>query len=534
MSQPSVRSILVAALGGEGGGVLADWLVRCAQHAGLAVQATSVPGVAQRTGATSYYVEFVTRPVPAQTPPPVFALSPVPARVDVVVASELLEAARVMERGFVTPDTTCLIASTSRVYTTFEKMQMGDGRFDDQRIVDLAHTLAKRAVLFDMAALTQTHQTVVSAVMFGALSGAGVLPWSREVCEHIMRASGKGVAASLAGFDAAFHQALLASSVAGSVTDNAAATTITAVAADAAASSSKPFAPGVAPSDASWTAQIERFPQAMQTVAAHGAARCLDFQDAAYVQAYLQRLEALVKTTSSDDAHTQQALQTAARHLALWMCFEDVIRVADLKTRPDRLQRVRAEANAKTSDVVRVVEHFKPGLDEVAAVLPLALGGRFLAWSQRRTGKPLHLAMHIRSTSIWGYLMLRALARLRPWRRASLRYAQEHATLQIWWQAMCAVLPDSPVFAQVLGELPQVLKGYGDTQARGRLNYERLWQTHVTPALAGSVSLAEAAKELQLALKATLADPEEKLNKSYQGKPVLWLKQNDPISTTTP
>jgi len=64
MSHTNVRSILVAALGGEGGGVLADWLVRCAQHVGLAVQATSVPGVAQRTGATSYYIEFVTQAFP--------------------------------------------------------------------------------------------------------------------------------------------------------------------------------------------------------------------------------------------------------------------------------------------------------------------------------------------------------------------------------------------------------------------------------------------------------------------------------------
>jgi len=103
MDQPKVCSVLVAALGGEGGGVLADWLVGCARQAGLAVQATSVPGVAQRTGATSYYIEFVVQPLEAHQPAPVFALSPMPAQVDVVVASELLEAARMMERGFVTP-----------------------------------------------------------------------------------------------------------------------------------------------------------------------------------------------------------------------------------------------------------------------------------------------------------------------------------------------------------------------------------------------------------------------------------------------
>ena len=514
MSQPSVRSILVAALGGEGGGVLADWLVRSARLAGLAVQATSVPGVAQRTGATSYYIEFTTQAVASDAP--VFALSPVPAQVDVVVASELLEAARMIERGFVTPDKTCLISSTSRVYTTYEKMQMGDGRFDPQRMVDLARTMAQRAVLFDMAALTQTHQTVVSAVMFGALSGAGVLPWSREVCEQTIRASGKGVNASLAGFAAAFDASM----------------------AQVSQPQQREEKPDdlVAPLqlDAAWAARLSTLPQAVQAIASHGVARCIDFQDAAYAQAYLQKLEALVQHANKVDHETEQALQTAARHLALWMCFEDVIRVADLKTRADRFVRVREEANAKANDVVRVVEHFKPGLDEVAAVLPKALGARLLSWAQQRKGKPLHLSMHIRSTSIWGYLMLRALARLRPWRRASLRYAQEHATLEIWWQAMCAVLPQSPGFANVLAELPQVLKGYGDTQVRGRLNYERLWQTHVVPALAGQTPLHDAIESLQQALKATLADPEEKLNKSYQGKPVLWLKQNETISTTTP
>ena len=51
-------SILLCALGGEGGGVLADWLVEVAHHADHPAQATSIPGVAQRTGATTYYLEI--------------------------------------------------------------------------------------------------------------------------------------------------------------------------------------------------------------------------------------------------------------------------------------------------------------------------------------------------------------------------------------------------------------------------------------------------------------------------------------------
>ena len=61
MSAPQARpiTILIAALGGEGGGVLTDWIVAAASQLGFPVQSTSIPGVAQRTGATTYYIEIV-------------------------------------------------------------------------------------------------------------------------------------------------------------------------------------------------------------------------------------------------------------------------------------------------------------------------------------------------------------------------------------------------------------------------------------------------------------------------------------------
>ena len=58
-------TVLVTALGGEGGGVLAEWLVATAVRSGHAAQSTSIPGVAQRTGATTYYVEIFPQPAAA-------------------------------------------------------------------------------------------------------------------------------------------------------------------------------------------------------------------------------------------------------------------------------------------------------------------------------------------------------------------------------------------------------------------------------------------------------------------------------------
>ena len=61
---------------------------------------------------------------------PVLALAPGVGDIDMMVASELMEAGRAVAAGFVTPDRTLAIASTSRFYVMDEKIAMGDGRFD--------------------------------------------------------------------------------------------------------------------------------------------------------------------------------------------------------------------------------------------------------------------------------------------------------------------------------------------------------------------------------------------------------------------
>src|SRR5512133_2016451 len=134
--------IAILAMGGEGGGVLADWLVDLGEANGWLAQTTSVPGVAQRTGATIYYVElYPGGDAERDGADPVLALMPLPGDVDVVLASELMECGRAVQRGLVTADRTTLIASTHRVYSITEKTALGDGRADSGNL--LAH--ARRA-----------------------------------------------------------------------------------------------------------------------------------------------------------------------------------------------------------------------------------------------------------------------------------------------------------------------------------------------------------------------------------------------------
>lgn len=187
-------TIAILALGGEGGGVLADWIRELAEKNGYVAQCTSVPGVAQRTGSTIYYIEMVKRSAAgANRPDPVLAMMPVPGDVDIVIASELMEAGRAILRGFVSEDRTTLIGSTHRVYAISEKSALGDGTATGQRILDTAERRARRFISFDMAAAAGKASSVISSVMFGALAGSEALPFPREAFEGAIRHGGKAV-----------------------------------------------------------------------------------------------------------------------------------------------------------------------------------------------------------------------------------------------------------------------------------------------------------------------------------------------------
>src|SRR5258708_7616039 len=129
--------IAILPMGGEGGGELAEGIIHTAEHQGYIPEMTSVPGVAQRSGATNYYVELLPKPGPkSNTRGPVLGLTPVAGDVDIVIASELMEAGRAVQRGLVTPDKTTFTLSTNRVYAMTEKIALADGRVDSEALLE--------------------------------------------------------------------------------------------------------------------------------------------------------------------------------------------------------------------------------------------------------------------------------------------------------------------------------------------------------------------------------------------------------------
>jgi indolepyruvate ferredoxin oxidoreductase beta subunit len=445
-------TLAILALGGQGGGVLADWIISLGEAGGWIVQGTSVPGVAQRTGSTIYYLELHP-----SGPTPVLGLMPAPGDVDVVIASELMEAGRAMVRGFVTQDRTTLISSTHRIYAISEKSAMGDGMKDSSVILDAAKSRAAHFVALDMEAAAAQTGSVISSVMFGALAGSGALPFTRSDFEAAIRAGGKAVKSNLAGFEAGYRAAEAGAPVA------------------SAPSSSLPM-PSTPAGEKLKARLTAEFPRAAELLLTEGVRRLMDYQDEAYAQLYLDRLKPLAPLDRSGG----QLVAEAARHLALWMSYEDVIRVADLKTRATRFARVKGEIGLGEGQLMGVTEFMHPRFEEVCEMAPRAFGERLA-----RSALARHLlapwfakGRRVRTTSLRWFLALYALASLRPLRRLTLRYTLEQARIEAWLKDVTAAAHHSQDLALELVACQALVKGYGDTHARGLKNF-----TAITEAL---------------------------------------------------
>jgi indolepyruvate ferredoxin oxidoreductase, beta subunit len=521
-------SLLICALGGEGGGVLTEWIIATAHHAGYAAQSTSIPGVAQRTGATTYYIEVFPTPI-AQLggKRPVFSLNPVPGALDALVSSELLETTRQIGNGMATAERTRVITSTTRAFTTMERMQMGDGRIDSERLIDIVKTHSREHHFFDMGAAAREAGTIVSAVMLGAVAGSGLFPFKRSDYEAVVSEGGGTSAASLRGFAKAFDLVSAAAA-----TDGAAMATATSSAATPTTATTPTTTSAMGETTHVSKAQLaivaqalpkdellpqyfkglpadlaSKFPPPVHDMLALGHARMLEYQGATYAQLYVDRLMQVLQAEQAADpaaAHQFATTKEMARWLALWMAFDDIVRVADLKSRASRWQRVVGEVKAKDDDLLKVYDHFKPGVPEFAALLPVSLANRLTAWDRRRTLKgktPWALPLKVGTHSIIGMLSLRTLASFKWLRVRGSRYATEQGMIAQWLQGVVQGTQRDWQLGHEIALCGCLIKGYGSTNERGKDNL-----LHVLQHLAQGEDPLQAATAVKAACSAALAD----------------------------
>lgn len=457
-----ILKLAVIAVGGQGGGVLTGWIEALARAQGYACQATSVAGVAQRTGATIYYIEMA----PAGAAMPVFSLAPAAGDVDIVIAAELMEAGRAVMRGFVTPDRTTLVASTHRALSVSEKIVPGDGIASSDEVRAGVEIAARQLVMFDLERAATDNGSVISASLFGALAGTGRMPFERAAFEDAIRAAGKGVEPSLRAFGAAYEIARgnePADSATGAVTD-----------------AKQPEPTGVTGPEKmldDWQGLVARaacLPGEAQEMALAGLRKVVDFQDVDYGALYLERLEAICAL--EDAARGFVLTREAAKYIANAMAYDDIIKVADLKTRSARFARIDREMALRPDQQMRVNEYFHPRAEEITGLMPAGLGRWIEACPHRvaRLERWFGKGRRPRSNRLLGFLMLYLLGGRRSWRLKTLRHAHEVAHLESWLSHVRQHVAADYDLAVELLCCRRLIKGYSDTHARGLTKFDRV------------------------------------------------------------
>ena len=427
--------VQIAALGGQGGGVLTEWLSNAAERHGFPSQATSIPGVAQRTGATTYYFEMLPeKDVAGQ---PVFSLFPDADDIDLMASMEPTEAGRAMERGLITGRTT-VITANRRIYSTAEKSVAGDGIVPAATILDALQQAAGKLIQVDAEVLAQKAGAQGNAVLFGAIAGAGVLPLDIDNCRAAIEAKGVAVAANLSGFEAGLEAVQTPQAV--------------------------PEDPLLfyAPIPEAFVNDMGAIAEDLWPIIGHGLSRLVDYQGVKYARLYLKRLKPFLELESQPPRHLTGEV---AKRLAAWMSYEDVIRVAQLKSRPGRFTDIRDDLNLEEGAPLTVVDYLKPGREELASLLPPGIG--HLVMALPKSAKTGGLKLKIDATSLQGYLSYRLLAGLRGWRRFTYRYGQEQKAINIWLKAVEDAAARDTELARRVTKMALLARGYGDVRHRG-------------------------------------------------------------------
>jgi indolepyruvate ferredoxin oxidoreductase beta subunit len=410
-------------------------------------------------------------------------------------------------------------------------------------VVEAAEVASLRFISFDMERIAVENGTMISASLLGALAGSGALPFTRESFEAAIKASGRGADASLAAFGAAYDRARgMASKEAVSIPPHPASAPLghPLPAGERRSSTLVHIEAGLPPSLAlsvqsssprrgeggraerrpgegalrkeqqastvtgprslvgAWetlVARVAAMPEAIRDMALRGVRKVVDYQDIAYGRDYLDLLD---KAMALDDAaHGYRLSIAAAKHLANALCYDDMIRVADLKTRSARDARVRREVGVRGESILQVTEFFHPRVEEFCGTLPVRLGRyiedrpKLAAWIDRRINR----GRRIRTDSMTGFAMLWVIGGLRRWRRSLLRHAVEAAHIDRWYRlALDHAASDYDLAVEILA-CRRLIKGYSDTHARAQSKFDRVLSA--LPILKGRTDAAEWLRRLR-------------------------------------
>ncbi|MBE3551692.1 MAG: indolepyruvate oxidoreductase subunit beta family protein [Kyrpidia tusciae] len=465
-SQRRVVRILIGTVGGQGGGLLTNWLVRGFYYAGWFAQSIGVLGLAQRSGTVTYYVE--AKPGLER---PMISVYAHPGDVDLVVGQELLELGRLLRGGFAAPGCT-IIGNVYRYYATLEKMPAGDGTYPVEQIMTTAKQLTDDVYLLDAAATVRAlglPELTSNALLLGMMVASRKLRLAPEPFRRAIEESGVDAERNLRSFDEGYRLVSQGGAI---------------------------LPPPVRKEPVSWrdraaelearltgSGQVQAYRRLLRgaeetfggwlmPILAEAVYRLLDYQDARYVDEYTERVrgiwEAERRALPGGEARDWPVTRYFARHLAVWMTYEDAPRVAQLKIRRERFRKIKENFGIKKGQKFVVTEYLDPDGPQLYGILPARLV-RALIGKQGERFKRLQnvkFPMRLKSTSVTGYALLKLIAGCRAWRRRSYRHRQEMEMMERWEAAVYRALREWPSLAEFAAQAGDLVKGYAHVRER--------------------------------------------------------------------
>ncbi len=474
--------ILIPAVGGQGGGVLTEWFVQAFFLEGFEVQGIGLPGLSQRGGSTVYYLEAHPK-INSDEKQIIFSQYPVPGDVDVILAQEFLELGRVLEQGYGS-DKTTIVTSTHRIYSTLEKMPISSGIFSDENLRKLAINFSSKFIGFnalDIAKENGMDELGVNAILFGALGASDTLPISEATYLKAIEQAGVAVGSNIKAFRIGWD--LIKS---GKYTEQKA----------------KPqqkweefikervekLDAGSGQEYIKLISEIEsQYPPRLWEILAEALFRLIDYQDVWYTKKYLRELQRIYDIDREMKGGFKLT-ELFAKNLALWMSYEDGIRVADLKIRPERFKRIKEEMRLRDDQMFRVTDYLKPDAEEVYGLLPNLLVAPIVRFTETDLfrsfwpeSKKLTVGQKPITTSFSGFLRLWLVTKLKFMRPYSYRYHKEHSLIKKYKSNVEKFARLNYELGCLVAKSAEMIKGYGGVRRRSMDAFKRFLDNIITP-----------------------------------------------------
>lgn len=464
MSEKLIK-ILVPAVGGQGGGVLSEWIYQAFLEEGYEVQGISLPGLSQRGGSTVYYIEALMGGDSNSNI--VFSQHPVPGDVDVIVAQEFLELGRVLEQGYGSEKTT-IVTSTHRIYSTLEKLPVGSGIYSDDNLHAIAHRFSSQYRYIDAletARKNKMDEKAVNAILLGLLCNTGCLPLGRQSFINAIKTAGVAVEQNLKAFEAGFN------------TDNSSSV------------ENKTEKYGyfetellrkykIKPDELKKLEDValseeNDLPVHLHYYMQEALLRLADYQGVRYATEFADSVR---KIADIDKANTGKDFRLTGmflKNLALLMSYEDGIRVAELKIRENRFNKIREDMSLDEHQVFHVTEYLKPDAEEIYGLLPSFLVSPVLmiadmVYPPGRSGRKstFTFAQTPVTSSFTGFLRMWLLTKLKPFRQYSYRFKKEHKVISKYIADVGFYSKYDYELGCLAARAGGIIKGYGRVRRR--------------------------------------------------------------------